>query len=104
MPPRRSSSTKTCRCSNSAVKPGGCLILGPAESVGIYDELFKLVDRKNKIYSKLAGATPRTADLIPQRGLELAHLAGKSTTVGANFGSELLKMADRIMLNGYATA
>ena len=87
-----------------ALKPGGCLILGPAESVGIYDELFKLVDRKNKIYSKLAGATPRTADLIPQRGLELAHLAGKSTTVGANFGSELLKMADRIMLSGYAPA
>jgi two-component system CheB/CheR fusion protein len=87
-----------------ALKPGGYLILGPAESVGIYDQLFKLVDRKNKIYLKLAGATPRTADLIPQRGLELAHLAGKSTTAGANFGSELLKMADRIMLSGYAPA
>jgi two-component system CheB/CheR fusion protein len=87
-----------------ALKPGGYLILGPAESVGVYDELFKLVDRRNKIYVKLAGATPRTADLIPQRGLELAHLAGKSTTAGANFGSELLKMADRIMLSAYAPA
>ena len=81
-----------------ALKPGGYLILGPAESIGIYDELFKLVDRKNKIYAKLAGATPRTANFIPQRGLELAHLAGRSTTAGATFGSELLKMADRIML------
>ena len=87
-----------------ALKPGGYLILGPAESTGIYDELFKLVDKKNKIYAKLPGATPRTAHFIPQRGLELAHLAGRSTTAGANFGSELLKMADRIMLSAYAPA
>jgi two-component system, chemotaxis family, CheB/CheR fusion protein len=87
-----------------ALNPGGYLILGPAESVGIYDELFKLVDRKNKIYAKLARATPRTADFVPQRGLELAYLAGRTTTAGANFGSELLKMADRIMLSAYAPA
>ncbi|HEU0209876.1 MAG TPA: chemotaxis protein CheB [Candidatus Udaeobacter sp.] len=87
-----------------ALKPGGYLILGPAESTGIYEDLFKLVDKKNKIYAKLAGATPRTATFIPQRGLELAHLAGKSTTAGANLGNELLKMADRIMLSAYAPA
>src|ERR1044071_9282589 len=85
-----------------ALNPGGYLILGPAESVGLYEELFKPVDRKNKIYAKLAGVSPRTADFIPQRGLELAHLAGRSTT--PNFGSELLKMADRIMLSAYAPA
>jgi two-component system, chemotaxis family, CheB/CheR fusion protein len=85
-----------------ALNPGGYLILGPAESVGLYDELFKLVDRKNKIYAKLAGATPRTVDFIPQRGVELAHLAGRSTI--QNFGSDLLKMADRIMLSAYAPA
>ena len=28
--------------------------LGPAESVGMYDELFELVDKKNKIYTKEA--------------------------------------------------
>jgi two-component system, chemotaxis family, CheB/CheR fusion protein len=87
-----------------ALKPGGYLILGPAESIGIYDELFNLVDKKNKIFAKLAAATPRTADFIPQRGLELAHLSGRSATAGANFGSELLKMADRIMLSAYAPA
>src|SRR5256714_8491156 len=37
-----------------ALNAGGYLILGPAESVGLYDELFKLVDRKNKIYAKIA--------------------------------------------------
>src|SRR6267142_1840386 len=87
-----------------ALNPGGYLVLGPAESVGLYEQLFKLVDRKNKIYAKLAGATPRTADFLPQRGLELAHLAGRSTTAGVNFGNDLLKMADRIMLSAYAPA
>src|SRR5437764_6414711 len=88
-----------------ALNSGGYLILGPAESVGFYDELFKLVDKKNKIYAKTGAATPRTADFIPQRGLELAHYGARSTTLaGANLGGDLLKVADRIMLSTYAPA
>src|SRR2546423_1122930 len=87
-----------------ALNAGGYMILGSARSVGLYDGRFKVADRKNKIYAKLPGATPRTADFIPQRGLELAHLAGRSTTGGVNFGNELLSMADRIMLRAYAPA
>ena len=56
-----------------AINPGGLLILGPAESVGLYDELFKLVDKKNKIYTKEASTAPRPVEFIPQRGLELAQ-------------------------------
>src|SRR6266704_2262142 len=40
-----------------ALNPGGYLILGPAESVGMYEELFKLVDRKNKVYARKKVAT-----------------------------------------------
>jgi len=88
-----------------ALNAGGYLILGPAESVGLYDELFKLVDKKNKIYAKTPGKTPHTANLIPQRGLELAHFGARSTAAaGANFGGDLLKVADRIMLSTYAPA
>src|SRR5437870_5002305 len=88
-----------------ALTAGGYLILGPAESVGLYDELFKLVDKKNKIYAKTPGKTPHTANLIPQRGLELAHFGARSTAAaGANFGGDLLKVADRIMLSTYAPA
>src|SRR6266566_3772762 len=54
-----------------ALNPGGYLILGPAESVGLYDELFKLVDKKNKIYTKEANTGVRVADFIPPRRLEL---------------------------------
>src|SRR6058998_3563971 len=61
-----------------ALNSGGYLILGPAESVGLYDELFKLADKKNKIYAKGARTSPRTAEIIPQRGPELTHFGGRS--------------------------
>src|SRR5436853_1086448 len=88
-----------------ALNPGGYLILGPVESVGLYDELFKLADKKNKIYVKSALTRPRTAELIPQRGLEPMHF-GARLKVGAdaNVSGDLLKMADRIMLSTYAPA
>src|SRR5437762_14080321 len=87
-----------------ALNPGGYLILGPAESVGMYDELFKLVDKKNKIYTKTGVTTPRTVDFIPQRGLELSHFGTRATGAGVNLGGDLLKIADRIMLSAYAPA
>src|SRR5205809_7495429 len=88
-----------------ALNSGGYLILGPAESVGLYDELFKLADKKNKIYVKAAVTTPHTMDLIPQLGLELARFGTRSTAgAGANFGGALLNVADRIMLGAYAPA
>jgi two-component system CheB/CheR fusion protein len=87
-----------------ALNAGGYLILGPAESVGLYDELFKIVDKKFKIYVKEA-ATTRPAALVPQRGLELSQFAAKPASgTGVNFGAELLKMADRIILSTYAPA
>jgi two-component system, chemotaxis family, CheB/CheR fusion protein len=86
-----------------ALNPGAYLILGPAESVGMYDELFKLVDKKNKIYTKEAKTGPRTADFIPQRGLELSRFGTTARAgTGANFDSDILKMADRINLSTYA--
>ncbi len=88
-----------------ALNLGGLLILGPAESVGLYDELFKLVDRKNKIYTKEAGTTPRRADFFPQRGVTSRSLAGdRQLATGVNFGVDLLKTADRIILSTYAPA
>ncbi|PYL09888.1 MAG: hypothetical protein DME33_02505 [Verrucomicrobia bacterium] len=88
-----------------ALNPGGLLILGPAESVGLYDELFKLVDKKNKIYTKEATTAPRPAEFIPQRGLESAQFGARSAAgTGVNFGADLLKMADRIILSTYAPA
>src|SRR5438552_216353 len=88
-----------------ALNPGGYLILGPSESVGMYDELFKLADKKNKIYTKEAKTGPRAADLIPPRGLELSRFATTARSGnGVNFNADILKMADRIILSTYAPA
>ena len=88
-----------------ALNPGGYLILGPAESVGMYDELFKLVDKKNEIYTKEAKPSPHAVDFIPQRGLELSRFGTTARAgIGANFNADILKMADRIILSTYAPA
>ena len=36
-----------------ALKPQGYLVLGPAETIGQFSDLFELVDRPHKIYRKL---------------------------------------------------
>jgi two-component system CheB/CheR fusion protein len=81
--------------------PDGLLILGPAESVGAFESLFTLVNKKNKIYTKKNVPTPHLAmgpylrrDIIP--GVPLTSF---DTTSG-----QLLQTADRIMLSAYAPA
>ena len=59
-----------------ALNPRGYGILGPAESVGLYDELFKVVDKKNKIYTKAATTPSTPAELIPQTVLNF-HDSGR---------------------------
>src|SRR6266480_2382026 len=86
-----------------ALNPGGYLILGPAESVGLYDQLFKLEDKKNKIYAKKKVATPHDMNLAPYQGLGLTRAGAKSTFHdNAAFNAQLLQIADRIMLGVYA--
>jgi two-component system CheB/CheR fusion protein len=86
-----------------ALNPGGYLILGPAETVGMFEELFQLVDRKNKIYAKKMVATPRSAEMVEYNGPRLLHAAEKSATPGA-VTAQLALAADRIMLGAYAPA
>src|SRR6266508_2668543 len=88
-----------------ALNPGGYLILGPAESVGMFDELFDLVEKKNKIYAKKMLATPRPAELGGYQGARFTPIAVRSTTAeAATFGEQLVRAADHIMLNAYAPA
>ena len=41
-----------------ALKPNGFLILGASESIGVFADLFDLVDKKNRIFTKKSVATP----------------------------------------------
>jgi two-component system CheB/CheR fusion protein len=88
-----------------ALNPGGYLILGPAESVGIYDKLFEPVDRKNKIYAKRNVPTPRFVDVVSYRGYKFPETGVRSTLSDrTDFNTQLLEIADRIMLSAYAPA
>ena len=92
-----------------AIKPGGFLLLGASESVGSFTDLFEVVDKKCKIYSKKAAPTPafhlpanrdggaRTSASQPT----FAHPAGQPLD---NYNSELSahREADRITLNLFA--
>ena len=89
-----------------ALNPGGYLILGPAESVGLYDKLFQPVDSKNKIYAKRNVPTPRqVVDFASYRGLEFPGAEAESTlSARNNLSTQILQAADRIMLSAYAPA
>jgi two-component system CheB/CheR fusion protein len=88
-----------------ALNPTGYLILGPAESVGLFDELFDLVDKRNKIYAKKMVPTPPPIQLANYQTPRAAYPSVKSTSVeAAAFGEQLVRAADHIMLNAYAPA
>ncbi|NPV89889.1 MAG: PAS domain-containing protein [Firmicutes bacterium] len=90
-----------------ALKPGGFLFLGSSESIGTYANLFHLVDKRHKIYSKKAVQTPLinkfsameyTAAAIENQ--EKIIMRGQSTVLKSN----VLEEANRIVLNQYAPA
>jgi two-component system CheB/CheR fusion protein len=84
-----------------ALKPDGLLMLGKAESISGFADLFTLVDRKYKLYSK------KSADIRPLFDMMADHqsVATEETTkpaVQLRFDSQ--KEADRIILSQYAPA
>ena len=87
-----------------ALNSGGYLILGPAESVGTFDELFQLVDRKNKIYAKKMAPTPRPAEQIGYEGPHFVHAGPRPARADLGVSEQLVQTADRIMLGAYAPA
>ena len=90
-----------------ALKPGGFLMLGSAESTGNFSNLFSLVDKKGKIYAKrqlpvetrleYPSPAPAPPKLPPGK---------KSKASEAPPGNEidLLKEADKITLSRFAPA
>src|SRR5262249_16811929 len=92
-----------------ALNPGGYLMLGPSETVGVFSDMFEMVDRKAKIYAKKV--LPGRPDIelhMPEgtfrevKTLEPARLAPLSD--GRDFNSQVQHVADRIMLGSYAPA
>ena len=89
-----------------ALKPAGFLMMGTAETVGGFGDLFKLVDRKHKIYAKKPGGKQP-----PFFRFTAPHPAEASVTEGfrkppaprTDF-ERRKEAADLIILNRYAPA
>jgi two-component system CheB/CheR fusion protein len=89
-----------------ALKPGGYLMLGTAESTGSFPNLFNLVDKKAKIYAKKSlptGSRPDVPALAPTLPKTQPLKKGKVTEAPAS-ELDLFKEADKITLTQFAPA
>ena len=87
-----------------ALNSNGFLILGSSETIGLFSDLFHVVDKKHKIYSKKQSAFQQYPHF--NAADYLAGLPGKvqSMSEPSATPAELQKEADRIVLGQYAPA
>jgi len=86
-----------------ALHPGGYLFLGPSESLVGPPEMFRVVDRKHRIFQR--GATvARVIETLPAT-LSTRPPAGRGAAAGAPSGPQALVAAlERVLLDRYAPA
>ena len=88
-----------------ALKPKGILFLGSAESIGEYTDLFKLIDKKNKLYEKKSITPPVQAEFIMPAysdSVTLHDVFTKETKkIESWSGFDLQKAADRLLMHKY---
>ena len=87
-----------------ALKPDGFLLLGSAESTGGFDELFRAVEQKSKIYQRKAGTARFVIDPgHTSHAPEKVEYREKPALLAAETWSRLdiLKEADRMLISRY---
>ncbi len=85
-----------------ALKPTGFLVLGTSETVGPFEGLFSLVDRKYKIHSKRSAGVRPILDLDVKQVVQ--HLGTGKAHVNERGSFDLQREVDRVVLNDYAPA
>jgi two-component system, chemotaxis family, CheB/CheR fusion protein len=87
-----------------ALNPGGFLLLGNSETTGKSADLFTVVDKKYKIYSRKIASTRLSLELIANTyASEIANPALRNPDVAWS-DLELHREADRLVLDLYAPA
>ncbi len=87
-----------------ALNPNGFLLLGTAETIGAFGDLFQPEDRHHKVFSKRP-ASSRAAFEYSRASLSpLPARAAEGKPAPALLGADPLKEADRIVLSHYAPA
>ncbi|MGH9850237.1 MAG: chemotaxis protein CheB [Blastocatellia bacterium] len=90
-----------------ALKPSGSLLLGASETVGSFTDLFKLEDRKHKLYSKKPGLSRMQFIYTPgAHSMEKVEADRKTVRAGEVVAIEFdaQREAERILLQKYAPA
>ena len=86
-----------------ALKPGGFLMLGGAESLGTFSEYFAPLDKKNRIYQKKNSANRLPAQ-FGSRDSAIGRRTEAKSTRRTRPVSTLEKEVDRLLLNRFAPA
>ncbi len=86
-----------------ALNPNGILMLGNSEGIGRFSNLFEVVDRKHKIYSKKLAAGHNRFDFVAN-GFPAVASGRAASSLGRSDALELQKELDRVLLANYAPA
>jgi len=85
-----------------SLKPTGFLLLGTSETIGDFLDLFSVVDKKNKIYSKKITVNQFNIDLSIKKNITIGTNS-QTLTAGETLNViEIQATADQIVLNQYA--
>ena len=84
-----------------ALNPGGYLVLGTAESISNFSELYRLVDKKHKIFMRKPSLSAPGLYLIPSDPAEKSESGRSAVALDEANGRELQKEADLIVLSKY---
>jgi two-component system, chemotaxis family, CheB/CheR fusion protein len=90
-----------------ALKPTGFLVLGDFETIGEFESIFKVVDKRFKIYSRKPAAVRTPLDFSTRYITEPGHVDEPATIQQAESQipePNILKEADRILLTRYSPA
>jgi len=85
-----------------ALKPGGVLMLGGAETIGSFRELFEAKDAEHKLYTRKPGPARLGMRFPVGTGLRREQFAVPREGLGYAVAEDMLKQADRFLLEKYA--
>jgi two-component system, chemotaxis family, CheB/CheR fusion protein len=84
-----------------SLKPGGVLVLGNSETVGSFTELFEVLDKKHKIYSRTSALSRLSFDYSTGAPARAQAQSNDDRKPGRSL-QEVYREADRMVLARYA--
>jgi two-component system CheB/CheR fusion protein len=85
-----------------ALNSSGFLFLGASESIGIFADLFSLLDKKYRVYVKKAVTTPRVFEFFASEHAATVSNHIQRDDLDVNHWLDVQKEADAIVVNKYA--